>query len=154
VGGRLTLNCQTNAGWFLNGTAAYTWRGNVTLDRPYYFTEDQLFLSDEVPMPGVVDYSVSPGFLKKGWMVQGTFTKQITEGGGDIRRQDAPFVSNRFIFSKVGAMMMHPVPIPKLRSLSFRVELSHIIDGRNVGQSTAVTVGLLETLSFKRRTTP
>jgi hypothetical protein len=51
-------------------------------------------------------------------------------------------------------MMMHPVPIPKLRSLSFRVELSHIIDGRNVGQSTAVTVGLLETLSFKRRPTP
>jgi len=150
VGGRLTANYQSQAGWFLNGTAAYTWRGNVTLDRPYYFTNDHLFLTDNVPMPDVVDYTLAPGYLKKGRMFQAMFTKQITQGGGDIRRQDAPFVSNRFLYSRIGAMVMYPIPIQRLRSLSLRFDVGHVIDGRNVGQSTTLTFGLLETLSLKR----
>jgi hypothetical protein len=34
VGGRSTVNLQTNRGWFLNATGAYTWRGTVTLTGP------------------------------------------------------------------------------------------------------------------------
>jgi hypothetical protein len=151
VGGRVTVNYQTRHGWYLNGTTAYTWRGAVTLDRPYYFTDNQLFFTDQVQMPDVVDYSISPGYLKKGRMFQFTFTKQITEGGGDIRRQDAPFVSNRFIFAKIGGQVMYPLPLPKIKSLSVRFELNHVVDGRNVGQSNTIVIGLLETLSLKRR---
>ena len=64
--GRLTLNFQAKQGWFVDGTGAYTWRGKVTLDRPAYFTDDQLFLSDEVAMPDVFDYTVSAGYWKHG----------------------------------------------------------------------------------------
>jgi len=151
VGGRLTANYQTRFGWYINTTSAYTWRGSVTLDRPYYFTDDQLFLTDEVQMPDVVDYSISPGYLKKGRMFQVGFTKQITQGGGDIRRQDAPFISNRFIYAKIGGMVMYPLPIPKVKGLSFRFELNRVIDGRNVGQATTVVAGLLKTVSLKRQ---
>ncbi len=42
---RFTANLQTKPGWFVNGSAAYTWRGNVTLDRPYYFTENGIATS-------------------------------------------------------------------------------------------------------------
>lgn len=155
VGARSTVNIESKRGWFLTSTAAYTWRTDVTIDAPYYFTNNQLFLTSDVKMPSVVDYSMSPGYSRKGIMAQFTFTKLITRGGadsGDIRRQDIPFISNRVISSKVGGVVMYPLPIHGLRNTSFRLEYSHVVDGRNVGQANTVTLGLLETLSLKRRT--
>jgi hypothetical protein len=141
LSGRGTLNFQSRAGWFLNGSAAYTWRAGVTLDRPYYFTDGALFLTDQVDMPNVVDYVASGGYLKRGLMAAFSFSQQRTLGGGDIRRQDIPFVSNRMNFSKVGGMVVSP--IPKLRDLMFRFEYGYTVDGRNVGQATTFTTGLL-----------
>ncbi len=141
VSGRLTLNFQSRPGWFLNGSTAYTWRGNVTLDRPYYFTDGQLFLTNEVAMPNVFDYVASAGYLGRGLNANAFFSQQRTLGGGDIRRQDIPFVSNQMNFSKVGAMVMYPVP--KVRSLAFQFTHAYTIDGRNVGQATTITTGLL-----------
>lgn len=146
VSGRVTLNFQSNPGWFLNGSTAYTWRGKVTLDRSSYFTEDQLFLTNEVAMPNVFDYVASAGYFKRGLMTDFSFTQQKTQGGGDIRRQDIPFVSNRMNFSKVGAIVMYP--LPKIRTLEFQFAYAYIVDGRNVGQSTTFTTGLLYTLNL------
>ncbi|MGB7847819.1 MAG: hypothetical protein WBL63_19560 [Candidatus Acidiferrum sp.] len=148
ISGRFTLNFQTRRGWFLNGSTAYTWRDKVTLDRPYYYTKGQLFLSNEVAMPDVFDYSTSAGYLKKGLMAMFTFTQQRTQGGGDIRRQDMPFVSNRMNYSNVNGLLMYPLPL--LRSLSVQFTYAYMIDGRNVGQSTTLTTGLLYTFNFHR----
>ena len=139
VAARFTLNLQSNRGWFANGSAGYTWRGNVTLDRPYYYTDGQLFLTDEVTMPNVFDYIASAGYVKRGLMTNVSFFQQKTLGGGDIRRQDIPFVSNRINVSRVGAIVMYPVP--KLRNLAFHLAYGYTIDGRNVGQATTVTTG-------------
>jgi hypothetical protein len=141
LSGRGTLNLQSGPGWFLNGSTAYTWRAKVTLDRPYYFTDGTLFLTDQVDMPNVFDYVASGGYLKRGLMAAFSFSQQRTLGGGDIRRQDIPFVSNRMNFSRVGGMVVSP--IPKLRDLVFRFEYAHTVDGRNVGQATSFTAGLL-----------
>jgi hypothetical protein len=140
LSGRVTLHFQSNPGWFATGTTAYTWRGKVTLDRPYYYTDGQLFLTNKVTMPQVLDYTVSGGYLKRGLMATVSFSQQHTEGGGDIRRQDIPFVSNRMNFSKVGAMVMYP--LPKLRPLAVEVAYGYTLDGRNVGKATTVTTGL------------
>ena len=43
-------------------------------------------------------------------MAELSFAQQRTQGGGDIRRQDMPFVSNRMDFSKLGGMVMYPIP--------------------------------------------
>jgi hypothetical protein len=151
ISGRVTLNFQSNPGWFLNGSTAYTWRGNVTLDRPYYYTDGKLFLTNEVAMPNVVDYVVSGGYLKRGLMTTVSFSQQSTQGGGDIRRQDMPFVSNRMNFAKMGAMVM--APLPKLSNLSFQVAYAYTIDGRNVGQATTLTTGLMYRYRSSRRLT-
>lgn len=147
--GRFTLNFQANRGWFLNGSGAYTWRDNVKLARPYYYTNGQLFESDEVAMPNVFDYIASAGYLRRGMMTALYFTQQITKGGGDIRRQDIPFVSNRMNFSKLGATVIYP--LPKLRNLAFQFTVFHAIDGRNVGQDTTFTTALLYTLNSHGR---
>jgi hypothetical protein len=141
LSGRLTLNYQTGRGPYLNASTAYTRRADVTLDRPFYYTDGHLFFSDQVPMPDVADYIVSAGYLKHDLNTNISFSHQTTEGGGDIRRQDAPFVSNRMNFSRVGGMAMYPVP--KVRTVAFYFSLAHTISGRNVGQATTVAAGLL-----------
>jgi hypothetical protein len=141
LAGRGTLHVQGARGFFVSGSGAYTLRSSVTLDRPYYFTENRLFLTDEVNMPNVFDYVVNAGFMKRRLMAAFMFSQQRTLGGGDIRRQDMPFVSNRMNFSKVGGQLM--APLPKLENLVVQLGYAYTIDGRNVGQSSTVTAGLL-----------
>ena len=146
---RLTLNYQTDTGIYLNGTTGYTRRADVTLDRPYFFTDDVLTLSNQVPMPNVVDWTVSAGYLKHDLNTYLGYSQQTTKGGGDIRRQDMPFVNNRVNFSRVEAMAMYPVP--KINAVAFQFAAAHILDGRNVGQSTTLTFGVLYSRAHKGR---
>jgi outer membrane putative beta-barrel porin/alpha-amylase len=143
--GRFTLNFQAHEGWFLNGSAAYTWRTKVKLDRPAYYTNGQLILSDEVAMPAVFDYTVSAGYQIGRLSIPLSLTQQRTLGGGDIRRQDMPFVSNRMDFVKLEGLVMYAVPAPQL---GIRFGMSRIVSGRNVGQSTTLTGGLFHTFHF------
>jgi len=146
---RLTANFQGFGGVYLNGTAAYVFRSIVTLDRPYYFTSDQLTLSNQVAMPNQFDYTVSAGYRGHNMMFIGSFARQQTRGGGDIRRQDMPFVSNRMNFSKGGASAV--VPIPFVKNLQGWFMYSNTFDGRNVGQSNTFTTGLMYMIHFTRK---
>jgi hypothetical protein len=146
LSGRFTLQAQTERGWFATGSGAYTWRAGVTLDRPYYYTDGQLFLTDEVDMPNVFDYIASAGYSRGGWAVGGSYSQQVTLGGGDIRRQDMPFVSNRMNFSRLGAA--GGIPIPELDALSVALSWNYTLRGRNVGQATTWTGGVVYRLPF------
>ena len=52
-----------------------------------------------------------------------------------------PFVSNRMNLSRVGATGMYP--IPKLPHLQAAFAYAYTLDGRNVGQASTITGGLL-----------
>jgi hypothetical protein len=144
--GRLTLNFQAHQGWFVTGSAAHTWRANVTLDRPSYYTNGQLYLSNEVAMPDVFDYTVTAGYQRGRLCIPISLSQQRTLGGGDIRRQDMPFVSNRMDFVKVGGVVMYTLPAPT--KLGVRFGMSRIVSGRNVGQSTTLTGGVFHTFQL------
>jgi hypothetical protein len=146
LSGRLTAQFHAKKGWFLRGTGAYTWRGRVTLDRPAYFTDGQLHMSDEVAMPDVFDYSVSAGYLSKGLHVPVSFSQQFTLGGGDIRRQDMPFVADRMNVSRLDAVVMYYLPKPA--NFSVRLGAMHTLSGRNVGKATAFAGGLFYQIHF------
>ncbi len=139
--GRGTLSFQSKRGWFVNGSAGYTKRSNVTLARPAYYTNGQLTLSNDVRMPDVSDYVVALGWQGKGWDVIAPLTTQRTLGGGDIRRQDMPFVSNRMDFKRLDARVRYT--LPKLPAVMAQVGASRVLRGRNVGQSTGVSAGVV-----------
>ncbi|MCY1021106.1 transporter [Pyxidicoccus sp. MSG2] len=143
LSGRLTASLRLAQGWYLTGSGAYTWRSNTSLDRAAYYTDGQLFLTDDVQMPDMVDFVASVGYLQNGLQVELHYLRQNTLGGGDIRRQDMPFVSNRMNFSKVGAMISYF--LPGLSGLALRGGADLTVSGRNVGASTALTAGLLYT---------
>ena len=143
---RGTLHFHTESGVFVTATGAYTWRGNVTLDRPAYYTDGELHMSDEVQMPDVFDYSVSTGYIKGPLQVPISFSQQITLGGGDIRRQDMPFVSNRMNLSRLDGVVQYA--LPWVKGLQVRLAAAYIVSGRNVGQGTTVSAGFLYTVRF------
>lgn len=144
--GRFTLHFESHADWFIDGSAAHTWRNNVNLDRAAYFTNGQLFLTNQVEMPDVFDWKVSTGIRKKRFFIPVSISQQRTLGGSDIRRQDAPFVSNRMNFTKADASVMYGLTVPT--DLALQLGLSRILSGRNVGQSTTITAGVFHTFHF------
>jgi hypothetical protein len=148
---RATLNFQGLHGVYGNGSAAYVFRSNATLDRNYYYTDGQLYLSSQVAMPNQFVYSVAAGYLGHGMMFVGTFAEQQTRGGGDIRPQDLPFISNRMNFSKAGGAAVIPIPLHMFHGLQYWFMYSNTFDGRNVGQSNTFMSGLMYQIQFHRR---
>lgn len=147
--GRLTAYYKLNKGWYANASAGYVWRSNVSLDRPSYFTDGNIYYTNQVWMPNQITAIYSLGYQKYGLIAEINVTTQNTLWGGDIRKQDMPFVSNRMNFLKVGATVMYYLPKPK--GLAVRAQFSYTASGINVGQSTTLTGGLLYTIHFAKK---
>jgi hypothetical protein len=144
--GRLTLNFQPTPGWFVSGSSAYTFCRNVRLNRNSYYTDGQLYMTNEVAMPNVVENSLSAGYRRGRWQLPLALVQQRTMGGGDIRRQDMPFVSNRMDFTRVEGGLIYAPNVPM--DLSVRLGAAHVLSGRNVGQSTTFATGLFYAYHF------
>ena len=148
LSGRFTTNYAMSNGLYVNASAAYTGRTNVKLDRPSYYTDGNYYSTNEVKMPDVFDFIIDIGFHKGALQTEIFYTQMATLGGGDIRRQDMPFVSNKMNASKVGALVMYYLPFPK--NLAVRLSGNYTVAGRNVGQSTSLLGGLLYTFYFTK----
>jgi hypothetical protein len=149
VAARLTVGFLSTPGWFVNGSAEYVWRENVKLDRSSYFTDGKLYLTNEVDMPNVFDYSLSAGYSRSTLMASLFFSQQRTQGGGDIRRQDMPFVSNRMNFSKAGVGVRYA--LPPLPQLELQFGYAYTLDGRNAGDAATLTTGFAYRFDFSAK---
>ncbi len=143
---RLTAHFKIEQGWFVNASGGYTWRSNTTLDRPSYHDGNEFVNSDEVKMPNMFDVFVSMGYHKGQLQAELNYIQQNTLGGGDIRRQDMPFVSNRMNMIKTGALVMFYLPKPQ--GLALRGSAHYTLAGRNAGQATTLMAGVLYTFKF------
>jgi hypothetical protein len=143
---RGSVHLKDRSGLYLDGSLGHTWRSTVTLDRPAYYTDGGLTLSDEVAMPDVADWMAGVGFLNDRWCIPLGVSGQRTLGGGDIRRQDMPFVSNRMNFTKAHAMVMYTLPVPS--RFQFGVGGARTLAGRNVGRSTTLSVEVAHAARF------
>ena len=136
--GHFTLDFRSNSTWFANASASYMWCSNVRLNRSSYYTDGQLYLTNEVVMPNVLNYTLNAGVELGRLRLPVSLVQQRTLGGGDIRRQDMPFVSNRMDFVKLGGGLMYGLP----KNLSLSLGAARVLTGRNVGKSTTFTSGL------------
>jgi hypothetical protein len=137
---RAAAHLQDRTGWFIDGFGERVFRSNVVLDRPAYYTNGQLFQTNEVEMPDVAMYRGAIGWQRGRWCVPVGLTAQRTLGGGDIRRQDMPFVSNRMDFTSGHVELMYF--LPGVSGLRLDLGAARVFDGRNVGQSTSIMTGL------------
>jgi hypothetical protein len=147
VGGRLTFNYKFDLGVYVNASGGYTWRSNTKLDRPAYYTDGRYYSTDEVRMPNTADYKIDLGYHKGPIQAEVSYMQMNTLGGGDIRRQDMPFASNRMNAQRVGALVMYYLPWPK--NFAVRAAYAYTVNGRNVGQTTSLMGGIMYTIRFK-----
>lgn len=144
---RLIIHAKVRQGWFITGQAGYIVRGNVKLDRQSYYT-DRLHLTNEVLMPNVADFTARMGYMKSNLILEAYGEQMNVLGGTDIRKNDMPFVSNRMVSTKVGAMVT--VRTRLLGGLNFIAFGQKTLAGRNVGESTTVGGSLLYLTKFSR----
>ncbi|MFL5617099.1 MAG: hypothetical protein ACJ79A_01750 [Gemmatimonadaceae bacterium] len=137
---RLAAHLQDRTGWFVDGYAERVWRSNVTLDRTAYFSDGQYYETNEVAMPDVAKYRGTLGWQRGAWCIPVGLTAQRTLGGGDIRRQDMPFVSNRMDATMAHAELMYF--LPGVSNLRLDLGAAHTLRGRNVGRSTSLMTGV------------
>jgi hypothetical protein len=147
--GRIIVNYYSRWKFYLNSSLGYTFRSNVKLDRPSYYSDGQMYFTNEVDMPNVLDFSFTLGYINRGFETKLTYLQQNTQGGGDIRRQDMPFVSNMMNYSKAELLLMYYLPKPKYFAL--RGSYSYTLAGRNVGQSSTLLAGILYTFHFDEK---
>jgi hypothetical protein len=146
VSARFTSTYSLRRVWNFSASGAYTWRSNISLDRPSYYTNGQLFSTNEVQMFNLFDFTLRAGYHQPNWHAELFYTQQNTLGGSDIRRQDMPFASNQMNFSKVGVSVLWEVPF--IKNLNARAWGGYTVAGRNVGQSTFVMTGLMYNIPF------
>lgn len=151
IGGRLNLNYTHNLGIYLNASGAYTWRSNTYLDRPAYWTNDTYYSTNEVWMPNVIDYKIDIGYHKGPIQAEFSYTQMNTLGGGDIRRQDMPFASNKMNAQRIGGLVMYYLPFAK--NVGVRAAVNYTVNGRNAGQAMSYMGGLMYTIRFKAEET-
>jgi hypothetical protein len=136
---RGAMHLQDRTGWFVDGYAERMWRSNVTLDRAAYYTDGQYMETNEVSMPDVAMYRGTLGWQRGRWCIPVGLSAQRTLGGGDIRRQDMPFVSNRMNYTMGQVEVMYF--LPGVSGLRLDLGAAHTLNGRNVGQSTSIMTG-------------
>ena len=147
---RTTASAQSSKGLYVSGSAAYTFRGLVTLDRSSYYTNGHLYFSNQVAMPNLTNFNASVGYYHHNRQLTGDYYQQRTRGGGDIRRQDMPFVSNRMDYTKAGLTAMTPFPYHPLHDVCLMFIYSRTFDGRNVGQSSTYSPAIMYNFTFER----
>lgn len=131
----------------ITANASYTRRSNVSGDVYMYYT-DRAYFSNEMTVPDVVNLGLKFGHYSFRWQLEATVDQQITNSSLDIRRNDMPMVCDKFDFTKVGFIAAYRVPA--LKDLQIMLTGSQVVAGRNVGESTTLTLALTKYLDFRK----
>jgi hypothetical protein len=139
LSGRAILNYTANMGLYVTAQGGYTWRSNTTLDRNSYQYDGQLYETDEVEMPNVFDATLRLGFIKPRFQTELWIDRMAALDGDDIRYNEMPFPANRMEATTAGWMGKYFVNT----QLAGQLSASRVLAGRNMGQATTFTAGIL-----------
>lgn len=144
--GRLLANYKhPKTGIYLTAYGTYNWRSTIKVDRDAYVANNRLYNTNEVSVPNTYDASVKLGILRRKWQTEIFAERMGGLTGDDIRRNDMPFPTNNMEATSVGWYgKVQP------RHIGVNARIGYVLDGRNVGQSTSYTVGLLYQIDFKK----
>ena len=147
LSGRIMLDYQLN-NFFVTASETYTFRGNSQLERNAYYTT-KLFLTNQIEMPNVNTLNFRTGFRSYWLIAEAVYTDMKTLGGFDITKNNMPFPSNKMNSKSIGVNFKYE--IQKVDGLSLIGGGNHVIEGRNVGQSTGYYGGLFYILDFSKK---
>ena len=133
--------------FFVRASGAYIWRSNTKLDRTAYYTTTQ-HNTNEVQMPDLATFNGSIGYHKKYVIAEVMVDNMTTLGGYDMRKNDAPFPSNRMNSTDIALHVKYTLPFNT--HISIDAVGSHVLTGRNVGQASGFMIGVYYVFDFKK----
>jgi len=133
---------------FTTVSGAYAKRSNITIDRNTYYS-DQMHYTNEVNLPDAITFNARLGYRTNRLIAEAVVDTWTTQKGGfDITSNNMPFPSNTMNMTKVGFSAKYY--FPQLPGLSVVAAYNHVTNGRNVGQSNAISGGLLYIFDFNK----
>jgi len=149
LSGRLMVDYQRQH-FFATAMGTYTWRSDVTIDEPTYYTTS-LHFTNKVYMPNVATEELRIGYRTSRLIIEAVGSNMNTLGGFDIRKNDMPFPSNKMNSTMAGAHVR--CYFKKDHGFSVDVDGDYTVAGRNVGQAGSFDVGVFYLLSFSHHPT-
>jgi hypothetical protein len=148
LSGRLIADYQLG-NFFATGSGTYTWRSNINVDEPSYYTTE-LHNTNQVQMPDLWYFNFRTGYRSDRLIAEVTASDMITIGGFDIRKNAMPFPSNTMNSVMIGADFKYTFKAAP--GLSLVGGGMTTVKGRNVGQSTGFDAGVFYVLDFSHKT--
>ncbi len=134
--------------FFITGSGTYTWRSNITIDQPSYYTTE-LHETNQVQMPDLLSFNLRTGYRSNRWIIEALLSDMITLGGFDMRRNDMPFPSNKMDATMAGAHVKYE--FKAVKGLSLTADGNYTLIGRNTGQATTFNIGAFYVLDFSHK---
>jgi len=132
---------------FTTLSGAYVKRGNATLDRNAYLT-DEIHYTNKVDTPDAVSVNFKFGYRSNRLIAEAIIDNWVTQSGGfDITKNNMPFISNTMNTLKYGVNSKYV--FKKIPELSLVTGCNFVIAGRNVGKSNTFYGGLFYILNLK-----
>jgi hypothetical protein len=133
-------------------SGAYIRRGNITIDRNSYFTNEYHY-TNEVFMPDMTNFNFRLGYRTKRLIADvyydKTTTRKVNHENFDISQNNMPFPSNTMNMSKTGVYAKYT--FKKINGLSLIGDYNYVLDGRNVGQSKTIMAGVFYVMDFNNK---
>jgi hypothetical protein len=142
---RGVLDYHADNGAYLTLQGGHIWRSEATLDRDAYLYDNKIYYTNKVPVPNMLDYSVTMGYRKGFWNFAATFSQTLCSSGDNIRRNDMPFVANDMDATAIGLMSRFHA-----KRLGFFTAVNQVVKGKNVGRATSFQGGVLYAIYVKK----
>jgi hypothetical protein len=153
LSGRIIADYQ-HGNFFATGSGTYTWRSNITVDEPSYYTTD-LHNTNQVQMPDLWSFNFRTGYRSERLVAEATISNMTTIGGFDIRKNAMPFPSVKMDATMIGADFKYTFKAVSGLSLvggvNTTISGSHIA-ARNVGEASGFDIGVFYVLDLSHKT--
>jgi hypothetical protein len=148
--GRAIGQYEFNKSIYFRGSAAYVWRGQTEVERPYYYANGSYYTT-YMDVPSAVNYQAIVG----GWALNHKLRMEVTYStlncisGDDIRSWNMPQPTNKMEVTQAGVFAQYYLKaFESLKGFSVMAAYSQVLDGRNMGKSKNISGGITYQFTF------
>ena len=138
VTGRIIGQYEYNKMFYVRATAAYVWRGQTEVERPYYYNNGSYYTTF-MEVPSAMNYQAVLGAwtLKHSLRVEASYNIMNSLDGDDIRRWNMPQPTNKMEVTQAGLFAQYYfTAIEPIKGLSLMASFNQVLEGRNMGKAT------------------
>lgn len=148
--GRAIGQYEYNRMIYMRASAAYVWRGQTEVERPYYYNNGSYYTT-WMDVPNAVNYQAILGgwLLKHNLRVEASYNVMNSQSGDDIRRWNMPQPTNKMEATQAGFFAQYYLQaVEPLKGFSLMAYFNQVLEGRNVGKTTEVGGGVTYQFTF------